>query len=267
MTEEKRKDYLLPASIIIAALLISGAWIYTAGLKNTGTGNGPAVTPPGTAATEGINIKPVSADDHTLGNPEAPLKIVEFSDLECPFCKSFHPTMKRVMQEYGKDGRVAWVYRHYPLDELHPKARTEAEASECASELGDNEKFWAYVDRVFAVTPSNNGLDLNQLPDIAEYVSLDKKKFQSCLDSGKYADKIKADVEDAQNAGARGTPYTVFVMNKKIKDGVVSFINDLNAKYSGQSPIFSVSSDGTRIGMSGALPYEDVKSIIEQVLK
>lgn len=236
--ENKKKDYLLPISIIIAALLISGSWIYTAGLKNTGTGNGKAVTTPGAAAIEGINIKPVGADDHILGNPEAPVKIVEFSDLECPFCKSFHSTMKRVLQEYGKDGRVAWVYRHYPLDELHSKARKEAEAAECANELGGNDKFWAYVDRVFAVTPSNNGLDLNQLPDIAEYVGLDKKKFQSCLDSGKYADKIEADVEDAQNAGARGTPYSVIVAK-----------------------------DGKKYPISGAQPYEQVKLLIDEVLR
>lgn len=235
--QDKQKDYLLPISIVIAALLISGSWIYTAGLKSVKPESG-VVTKSTSNTADNINLRLVNSNDHILGNPNAPIKIVEFSDLECPFCKSFHSTMKRVMQEYGKDGRVAWVYRHYPLDELHPKARYEAEASECANELGGNEKFWAYVDRVFAVTPSNNGLDPDLLPQIAEYVGLDKTKFQSCLDNGKYADRVKADVEDAQNAGARGTPYSV-VLGK----------------------------DGKKYPIGGAQPYEQVKLLIDEVLK
>ena len=67
-------------------------------------------------------VRPVNGEDHILGNPDAPVKLIEFSDFECPFCKRFHPTMKRLMDEYGEDGRVAWVYRHFPLDAIHSKA-------------------------------------------------------------------------------------------------------------------------------------------------
>lgn len=112
------------------------------------------------------------SDDHVLGNPNADVLIIEYSDTECPFCKQFHETMHQVMDQYGKDGKVAWVYRHSPIDQLHPKARKEAEALECANEQGGNDAFWKYADKLFEITPSNNGLDAAQLPVIAAMIGL-----------------------------------------------------------------------------------------------
>lgn len=239
MTNEKKRDLLLPASILIAALLISGALVYNVGSK--AGGSEPAVVkespklPAGSSDT--IKIRPVTASDHIRGNPDAPIKIVEFSDLECPFCKRFHPTMQRIVSEY--DNQVAWVYRHFPLDVLHSKARTEAIATECAADLGGNSAFWAYVDKIFEVTPSNNGLDLNLLPVIASEIGLDRDEFQKCLDSGKFDQHVEEDVQDANLAGGRGTPYSVMIVN-----------------------------DGERyIPISGAQPYNVVKLLIDNVLK
>ncbi len=104
-----------------------------------------------------VKIRPVSESDHILGNIDAKIIIVEYSDLECPFCKVFHSTMHQVVKEYS--GEVAWVYRHFPIVGLHPKAFREAEATECAWEQGGNEVFWKYTDKLFEVTPSNNGLE------------------------------------------------------------------------------------------------------------
>jgi protein-disulfide isomerase len=112
---------------------------------------------------EKINLDPVTEKDHIFGNPQAEMVIVEYSDLECPFCKRFHETMIQIMSEYGKEGKVAWVYRHFPLDAIHSKARREAEAVECAGELGGNDKFWAYVNKLVEITPSNNQLDASLL--------------------------------------------------------------------------------------------------------
>ena len=117
-----------------------------------------------------INMKPISDSDHILGDKNAPVKIVEFSDTECPFCKRFHTTMQQVVKD--SNGQIAWVYRHFPLDQLHSKARKEAEATECAAEMGGNEKFWAYLNRLMEVTPANNGLDPAELLTIAAYVGL-----------------------------------------------------------------------------------------------
>ncbi len=106
-------------------------------------------------------IKPVSSDDHILGNINARIVIIEYSDLECPFCKVFHNTMHQVVEK--SNGDVAWIYRHYPIPQLHPKAFHEAEATECAWEQGGNKTFWKYIDKLFEVTPSNNGLPESQL--------------------------------------------------------------------------------------------------------
>ncbi len=106
-----------------------------------------------------IALDPVTEKDHISGNPGAELLIIEYSDPECPFCKKFHETMTQAMNEYGKSGKVAWVYRHFPLDSIHSRARREAEAIECAGELGGNDKFWAYLNKLMEITPSNNQLD------------------------------------------------------------------------------------------------------------
>jgi protein-disulfide isomerase len=160
-------------------------------------------------------VKPVDGEDHILGNSKAPVKVIEFSDFECPFCKSFHTTMKQLMEEYGKDGKVAWVYRHFPIDELHSKARKEAQAAECAYELGGNKAFWAYADRLFEIAPSNNRLDLALLPQIAQDTGLDRATFETCLEGdergGKYAAHIEANHQDATASGGTGTPYSLVI--------------------------------------------------------
>src|SRR5574343_1436136 len=105
---------------------------------------------------------------------------VEYSDTECPFCKQFHSTLRQMMDEYGKDGKVAWVYRHFPIDGLHPKARKEAEATECANELGGPSKFWEYTNMIYERTPGNDGLDPANLPKFAKEIGLDEKAFTEC---------------------------------------------------------------------------------------
>lgn len=234
---------MLPVSILVAGVLIAGAVIYSSGnnsgTKTAGTGVVAGDTQPQPAGPAAINnIKPVTGEDHILGSPNAPVKIVEFSDLECPFCKRFHPTMQQVIDEYGKNGQVAWVYRHFPLDSIHPKARKEAEASECANELGGNEKFWAYIDRLFEVTPSNNNLDPAELPRIAGYVGLDVTKFNACLNSGKYTQHVADNLADAIGSGGQGTPYSVVI-----------------------------SPNGKKFVVSGAQLYASVKSVIDAALQ
>src|SRR3989344_3149438 len=123
----------IPLAIIVAGVLIAGSLYYS----NIKTAKELAkVKSLGDVEPAEIEMRPVSSSDHILGNPDADVIIVEYSDTECPFCKQFHSTLRRVIEEYGKEGRVAWVYRHFPIDSLHPKARKESEALECANELG-----------------------------------------------------------------------------------------------------------------------------------
>lgn len=103
-------------------------------------------------------MAPVTAADHIRGDINAPVKVVLYSDLECPFCKRFHGTMQDIMKAYSTD-KVAWVFRPFPIAQLHPKAVKEAEAAECAAEIGGNDAFWKFIDKVEEVTPGNNKLD------------------------------------------------------------------------------------------------------------
>jgi len=142
------------------------------------------------------------------------------------------------MEEYGPNGKVAWVYRHFPLISLHPKAPQEAAATECAAEIGGELKFWEYTDRLFEITPSNNRLDLTLLPQIAEDVGLDREEFITCLESGRTLAKVEEDLKDALGSGGTGTPHTILIS----KDGK-------NA-----------------LPLRGAQSFDTVKAQIEQLL-
>jgi len=222
----------VPIAIVIAGVLIAGS-LYLSSLHGAKLkAQAETVQQP-----SAVDMRPVSADDHILGNPNADLVIVEYSDTECPYCKIFHQTMLRAVNEYGKDGKIAWVYRHFPIDSLHPKARKEAEALECANELGGPSKFWEYTDMVYDKTTSNNTLDPNQLPVFAKAVGLDVTAFNTCLASGKYAAKVQADYDDAIKSGGRGTPHSILI-----------------------------DKDGIKTPVDGALPYDSLKNIIDAVI-
>lgn len=237
-TETKQNNVSIPITIIIAGALIAGAVFFS----NRSDTNNVASAPHPQAEVEndgGLEkMNPITNTDHIRGNPDAPVKIVEYSDPECPFCKRFHETIKQVMDEYGKNGKVAWVYRHFPLDQLHPKARNEAASIECANEVGGQDKFWAYADRLFEVTPSNNNLDPIELPNIATYVGLDLQKFNICLASGKYAKHIEDEAQNAQATGGNGTPWSIVVAK-----------------------------NGKKYPLSGAQPYASVKQLIDLALQ
>jgi len=96
-----------------------------------------------------ITIPEVTEDDHIRGNTDAKVFFVEYSDIDCPFCSQLHETMIDVVDNYDP-GDVAWVYRHFPLTNIHPTAAVKAEASECIAELGDNDAFWEFLDILFA---------------------------------------------------------------------------------------------------------------------
>ena len=197
------KKFTIPAAIVIAGVLIAGALYLT---------NRPQAQVPREGATEQRTVPSLSSDDHILGNPDAKIVIIEYSDFECPFCKNFHSVMHGIINEYGARGDVAWVYRHFPIAQLHSKAQKEAEASECAAELGGNQGFWDYADRLFEVTPSNNNLNLNELPKIATYIGLDETAFSACLESGRYAEKVEQELAEVIAAGGRGTPHNVVIV-------------------------------------------------------
>lgn len=208
-----QNKFLIPLAIVVAGGLIAGAIYFGGSTPRPGSGQATNNT-----NTE-IDISPVSEKDHILGSRSAEIIIIEYSDTECPFCKTFHNTMKEILSSYGN--RVAWVYRHLPIQQLHAKAMKEAEATECVAELGGNQAFWNYLDKIFEATNSNDSLDPAELPRLAAAVGVDVDDFNSCLSSGKYNEAIMKSIEEAYSAGARGTPYSVIIS----KSGEKAIIN------------------------------------------
>ena len=141
--------------------------------------------------------------DHIRGNKKAKITVVEYSDIECPFCNRFHATMKQVIDKYGDD--VRWVLRHNPLDGLHANARKAAIATECAAEQG---KFWELSDHLYETVAKNRSLDGTKFNEYASYVGMNTTKFAACLTSGKYDGKVKTDQADVSR---QGTPFSVIV--------------------------------------------------------
>lgn len=144
--------------------------------------------------------------DHIKGAKNAKVTLIEYSDFECPFCKRHFETMNQILKDYPNDVRL--VFRHFPLTNLHQNAQKEAEASECAAELGGNDAFWKMHDKIFTETQSNDGLSLARLPAMAKEIGLDEAKFKTCLDTGKYTAKVQKDQQDGGSAGVEGTPAT-----------------------------------------------------------
>ncbi|MBX3646358.1 MAG: DsbA family protein [Rhodocyclaceae bacterium] len=152
--------------------------------------------------------------DHVRGKADAEVSLIEYSDFECPFCKRFHDTPGKVLDQHA--GRVNWVYRHFPLGFHDPAARREAIASECAAKLGGNEIFWKYADAVFANTQSNGqGLPESRSEGlIAAELGLNKEEFSRCLNDKKMAQRVDEDFANGTAAGVSGTPATVVRNNR-----------------------------------------------------
>ena len=191
----------------------------------------PSVAAAPAAPTAPTNIQiTLSDDDYVRGNPNAKITLVEFSDLECPFCARFHPTAQQIVDTYPND--VKWIYKHFPLSSIHPKAQKFSEATECAGELGGNDAFWEYTDAIFG----NQAVALAQLGEVAAQIGLNQTAFQACLDSGRYASKVQAQTSQAQAAGGTGTPYSVIIAGDQ------------------------------KIPVSGAQPFAQISAIIESLL-
>lgn len=182
------------------------------------------------------SLRTVDKTDYIKGNPNAPILIIEYSDYECPFCKEYHQTMNRIMDEFGVGGKVAWVYRQFPLAQLHPNAPKISEAALCVGESGGNDAFWKFSDKVFEQRDFNAPTNVTLLPQYATEAGVDRADYIRCLNSGHNRDKVLASAEEAFEIGARGTPYTVVMVGTQ------------------------------QAVINGAQPYSVVKGIIEGLI-
>lgn len=159
----------------------------------------------------------VNENDIVIGNRDAKVKVIEYSDFQCPYCKQMHETViAPMLKEYGD--KIAFVYKNLPLD-FHPQAQNAAMAGECANEQG---KFQAYADKLFATQATWGVVTGTQsFKNYARQVGLNATQFNQCMDSSKYKDKITADTQEAQSFGISGTPGTF--VNDQFSGGVLPY--------------------------------------------
>jgi len=164
-------------------------------------------------AASGLNPKIYTSDDPHLGNPNATIWIVEFSDFGCPYCRESAPIMRQLLVKYPDD--VFYIYRDFPIASSHPNARQAAEAAACAYDQG---KFWEYHDKLFINQERQEVVDLLAY---ANELGIDMQQFNECLSSSKYLLEIEEDYQAGIEVGVTGTPN--FFVNGEQIDGLVPF--------------------------------------------
>ena len=151
-------------------------------------------------------------DDPSLGDPKAPVTIIEFGDYQCPFCRQFwRDTFPRLKKEYIDTGKVRFIYRDYP-QAVHPEAMLSALAAECADDQG---KYYEFHDKVFR-EQDRRGRDVVrcralELKRWAADIKLDTAAFNACLDEERHKDEVSKDYKDLEGLGLEGTP--IFFVN------------------------------------------------------
>lgn len=222
------RDLVIPSAIAVAGILIAiGTYAYVRGKT-------PA-EPATVSAGAHLNLIPsVGAQDHILGNPTAPVVIIEYSDFDCPFCKQFHDTLRALMATYGAAGDVALVMREFPLTELHPNAARHAQAAECAALASGNDAFWKFGDLLFAGQPT----DPARYPELVSQAGVDASAFASCVEASATAPLVARERQDALSAGAQGTPFSLILVK-------------------GRDPV----------PVPGALPYDQMQALIDHAVR
>ncbi len=221
----QKKDIILPISILIAAVMITGAVVFLALYKGgsgagsnndvLGTGNNSApaaaLTPSSASTTAILALGP---RDAILGNQNAPVTVIEYGDYQCPFCSQYFENVEpKIAQQYINTGKVKMVFRNFAF--LGPESIAAAEAAECAQDQG---KLWPYHDALYTAKSADfakggsedDGLFTRALfIKIAQQLGMDVPTFTSCIDSNKYASLVAQEKADAAMVGVNSTPATL----------------------------------------------------------
>lgn len=210
------------------AIIIAGALI---ALSIVVTNMNP-VTPPtvGAEAVGDVSVRAIGPGDHVYGSRDAEVLLVEYSDFQCPFCAQIHSSLKRIVDE--SNGTVAWVYRHFPLTSIHPEALPAAIASECIAKLGGENSFWAFAA---AALSSQGDLSDGFYLAMASQAGIPAGEFNACYTGDEFGSRIEDDFAEAVTAGGQGTPYVV------------------------------VQKGGRGAPFAGALPYAQIKAIVDVI--
>ncbi len=246
--EKKKKDLFLPISIVIAAVVIGGAVIYSNGLKSVGK-NGATPTPSGEVVA--MNIIP---EDKVLGDSNAELTMFEFSDYECPYCARFHKlTRPEIISNYIDTGKMKTVFRAMPF---HSNSLMDIQASWCANAQN---KYWEMHDLMFTKKDAEETLTADFLAKYAEGLGLNKANFVACLTDAKDMEKINEIAAAAQNAGILATPISLIVKELPAELDSASIITELQ---NGSSIIYI----DNGVIIIGAQPFSTYQTEIDKLL-
>lgn len=217
----------LPVAIIVAGIIIAGTLMFVgrSGTPNL-AGNGHNI-PSGSS-----NFREIGRRDHVRGNPDAPITLVEYSDFQCPYCGALHPTLTQLTEESTD---VRWVFRHFPLTNIHSSAFGAAVASECIAELAGNDAFWEFSDTLFS---NQRQLGTTLYESEAAKFGINKDDYNACTSRDDIIDIVRTDFNEARSEGGGGTPFTVVI-----------------------------SASGLRQGLPGPHPIEDWRNIVKQALE
>ncbi len=199
----KRRALGTPAAIIVAAVILAISHVAYAMILNSKN----------TGPTTMFTGAPVSDGDYATGDKKSDVVVVEYSDTECPFCARLHPTMSQIQSEYGD--RVSFVYRYFPLTQIHPNAFAEAQALECVGTQLGSQKRRDYINQMFAYKINNNTMTLpkNKKEELAKSLGADMNAFASCMSGPTSATKVSDSIQDGVKAGVTGTPAT-FILKR-----------------------------------------------------
>jgi protein-disulfide isomerase len=175
-------------------------------------------------------VRPVGDSDHIFGSPAAPVMIIEYCDFDSEYCKAFHETLRQIVANQGTSGKVAWVYREFPLTEIHPDSITLSRAAECAAigagddSAANNDAFWRFANVLF----DNQPVSPSALSTAASTANLSGTASATCYAHTPQAliDHINSDRQNALDMGATGVPFSVIVTNGKppfVVDGMYSY--------------------------------------------
>ncbi|MBI2105828.1 DsbA family protein [Candidatus Woesearchaeota archaeon] len=221
-----RKSTLWKVGVFIFAALFVIS-LFTGGF-GIGNATGSAIDPSAPSAPSpsiptgiaSVNAEDFVDDDPFIGDENAPITMIEFSDFQCPFCKRFRDqAFDQLKSQYIDAGKVKFVYRDFPLSSIHPMAQKAAEAGECADDQG---KFWEMHDKIFEGQSVWASSGVSIFKQYAQELNLNSNEFDNCLDSGKYKDEVEKDLNDATRSGGQGTPY--FLVGNQQISGAQPFV-------------------------------------------
>ena len=221
-----------PFAIILAAFILAASHVTYGFIVANGTSSAPATM---------FNGRAIDDTDLVTGTVKSKVVLVEYSDSECPFCAQLHPTIKKIEDEYAS--KIGFVYRYFPLTQIHPNAFEEARAIHCVGKSSDATKRQEYINQLFTykLDKKNMTLAKGQKELMAKGVGINEAQFAACMQSQESSDAVNASIQDGIAAGVQGTPATFVLLKGKKGYEVISLVD-------------------------GARPYEYFKAVIDDAL-